>query len=70
MQSMERMTLDGVIQLLEQACRKTGSASAFAVQHKVSPAYLSDIIARNRMPGPKVLRALGLRKVVLYEREK
>lgn len=33
----------------------------------VSPQYLSDIIAKRREPGPKILKALGYTKVVAYE---
>jgi hypothetical protein len=34
----------------------------------VSPAYMSDILNGRREPGESVLRALGFRKVVRYER--
>ena len=32
----------------------------------IKPAYLSDILAFRREPGPRVLKALGLTKIVTY----
>jgi transcriptional regulator with XRE-family HTH domain len=40
-----------------------------AVELGVTTQYLSDILHNRREPGPTVLKALGLRKVVLYQRE-
>lgn len=39
---------------------------AWAKSHGVSPAYVSDVIAGRREPGKKILKALGLEKVVTY----
>lgn len=33
---------------------------------EVSPAYLNDVLRKNRFPGPKILDMLGMEKVVLY----
>ncbi len=35
----------------------------------VSPAYLNDYLHFRREPGPKLLEALGLRKVITYQRK-
>lgn len=35
----------------------------------VSPAYLNDYLRFRRGPGPKLLEALGLRKVITYQRK-
>lgn len=40
----------------------------FAKAHNVSQSYISDVLAGSREPGAKVLAAIGLRKVVVYER--
>lgn len=40
-----------------------------AVKLGVTTQYLSDILHNRREPGPTVLKALKLRKVVLYQRE-
>lgn len=68
MRNMERVGLEQVIALIERQCRELGSANAFARRHQISPAYLSDILSRKRLPGQKALKAMGLRKITLYER--
>ena len=47
---------------------KGRTQSALAKELGVSPAYLSDILRGKRDPGPQVLGALGLERVVTYER--
>jgi len=42
--------------------------AALAEELGIKPAYLSDILNFRRDPGPKVLRALGLTKIVTYQR--
>ena len=54
--------------LLALACRKAGGQKQFAVQHKISAPYINDVILGRRMPGKKILKALKLQKVVMYER--
>lgn len=54
--------LDGII-----AENYGGSLRLFAEAHGISPSYLSDIRAGHRAPGDKLLKAMGVRKVVLYE---
>lgn len=67
---MKPLDLDGLLDFLRDACTEAGNQTLFAAKHGVSTVYLRDILSRNRPPGPKVLKALGFRKVVLYEREK
>lgn len=43
-----------------------GNQSAWAKANKISPAYVSDVIAGRREPGKKILSALGLERVVSY----
>lgn len=59
------MTIDQVRELLKTACN--GNQAAWAAQHGIAPPYVSDTLAGRRDPGPAILAALGLRKVVLYE---
>ncbi len=54
------------LRALERAVRKAGSARAWAVQAGVSEAYVSDVRLGRRDPGPAVLAALGLERVVRY----
>jgi DNA-binding transcriptional regulator YdaS (Cro superfamily) len=42
------------------------SQAAWARKHGVSPAYVSDVINGRREPGPAILDALGIERVVTY----
>jgi DNA-binding transcriptional regulator YdaS (Cro superfamily) len=48
--------------------KRAGSQRLAAQQLGVSDAYLCDVKKGRRDPGPKLLTALGLRRVVEYER--
>lgn len=56
-------------QIIKELKRRQGSLSqkAFASSLGITPAYLSDLYAGKRDPGPKVLKVLGLKKVKAYE---
>lgn len=45
---------------------KTGGSNATARALGVSTTYLSDVMCGRRKPGPKILKALGLERVVVY----
>lgn len=47
---------------------KGRTQKALADELGVSPAYLSDILRGKRDPGPQVLGALGLERVVAYQK--
>jgi len=55
-----------VCRRLSVACKAAGSQRAWAEQHGVSAAYVSDVINALRPPGQSVLDALGLVRVVRY----
>lgn len=40
--------------------------AAWAKAHGISPAYVSDVIQGRREPGEKILKALGLKRIVSY----
>lgn len=61
------MDIDDVRDMLRELARPSTDA-ALAKNLKLSPSYLSDVLLGRREPGPKLLAALGLRKVVSYER--
>lgn len=61
------LTEQQVISQLRAAASAAGSQRAYAESIGVSEAYLSDVLASRRTPGPKVLAALGLEAVVLYQ---
>ena len=47
---------------------KGRTQKALADELGISPAYLSDILLKKREAGPQVLDALGLTRVVTYQR--
>lgn len=60
------MTLEGVRDVLRGIITKRGDQRGAALALGVSPANVSQMM-RGGVPGPKILRALGLRRVVGYE---
>lgn len=56
-----------VYTILRNKCKEAGGQSAFAKQHGVSVAYVSDVINGRKDPGPALLRAIGVKRVVTYE---
>ncbi len=53
---------------LARYIQKAGSQTVAAKRLGVSGAYLSDVKNGRREPGEKLLTALGLRRVINYER--
>ncbi len=47
---------------LRRLVRALGSRTAVATRLRISRPYLTDLLNGNRAPGPKILRALGLKK--------
>jgi hypothetical protein len=64
------MTADDVRNLLRRACEQAGTAAAWAKNHDLSAAYVSDTLSRKREPGPAILRALGLTSETQYRKAK
>ncbi len=62
-------TEDAVRVILKGVCHAEGSQYQWATKHKLSPAYVSDVIKGRRLPGPSLLKALKLERVVLYRKE-
>lgn len=61
------LTLDEVYGVLDGAIEDAGSRRAFAGLHNITPAYLNEVANRDKPPGPAILDALGLEKIVSYE---
>ena len=61
------MDVDEVRKLLRERCGVEGGQATWAFMHGVSPAYVSDVLNKRREPGPALLHALGVRKIVTYE---
>lgn len=62
------LTHDQLIRWLE---RRQGQRTqkAFADEIGISGSYLGEIYQKTREPGPKVLRAIGVKRHVMYEIE-
>ena len=58
-----------VLGLLVSEVRKAGSQSAWARERGISAAHVNDVIKRNRAPGPTILNALGLERVITYRQK-
>jgi hypothetical protein len=61
------LTVEDVLELIRQDVKACGTQQAFASKVGITQGYVNDILKRKREPGPKILDALGLRKVVTYE---
>lgn len=60
------LSMEDVRRLLGMACTAVGSQYQWATKHKLSPPYVSDVLAGRRDPGPSILRAIGLKKITAY----
>jgi hypothetical protein len=62
------MNTDTVRDSLRKACEDAGCAADWAKANEISAAYVSDVLNGRKEPGEKILRALGLKRVVEYRR--
>ena len=62
------MTPDQLRHELTMRAETIGGQNRLARAMQVTNGHLSRVIRGEKMPGPKVLRYLGLREVVTYER--
>lgn len=62
------MTAEKVRENLAYACGRAGSAVNWAREHKISPAYISDVLNGRKEPGEKILGALGLVRIIDYRK--
>jgi transcriptional regulator with XRE-family HTH domain len=58
--------IDDVVSLLRREVQACGSQEAFATKAGVSQQYVGDILRGQRLPGEKILNALGLEKIAYY----
>ena len=61
------LTEQEVMDRLRAAVAAAGSQKAYAEQIGVSQTYLSDVLTGNRAPGEKILTALSLEAVMMYQ---
>lgn len=63
-------TVEQVRDKLRDQVVHLGSQAEWARKHGTSPAYVNDVLKRNREPGRLILKALKLRKITVYVPEK
>jgi len=56
------------MQRLRGQIAEAGSESAWAEIHGLSQAYVNYVMRGVAKPGPRILKALGLKKVTSYEK--
>lgn len=56
------ITRKQLTQKLRDACDAAGSQRQWALQNDISPAHVNDVLAGNRQPGKKIVKALGYEK--------
>lgn len=61
------LTEQDVLDRLRAAVMAAGSQKAYAEQIGVSQTYLSDVLTGNRAPGEKILMALNLEAIIMYQ---
>jgi len=64
----ELMTEDQVYEVLVKTVVLLGSQKEAANHWGVSAQYLNDILYRRRAPSKRILQALGLKRIVLYQK--
>lgn len=62
------MTKDELIEHLRKLVKEEGSQRNLAKRLGVSAPFIGDVLLGKREPAPKMLKALGLRRVVTFER--
>lgn len=62
------MTEDTLIRELERRKAKLGTWKAVAESLNVTQQYVHDVKERRRKPGPQFLQAMGLVRVVRYQK--
>lgn len=60
------MTKDSLVKMLEKRVKSAGSAYKVAAALDITDSHLSDVLSGRRDPGPSMLKALKLERVVTY----
>jgi hypothetical protein len=63
---MMAYTADEVRELVIAQAKKAGNGTQLAKRWRCSREYVLSVMAGHEGPGPKILRPLGLKRVVLY----
>jgi hypothetical protein len=60
------LSQDEVRILLRLLLKSGGSKAAFCRKHRVHQTHLSNFLSGRRLPGPRILKALGLEERLVY----
>ena len=63
----KRINKDELIRRLKREIEALGTQGAFAKAKAVSPTIISEVLMGRREPSKKLLAAMNLRRVVLFE---
>jgi hypothetical protein len=61
------MDQDDLVELLWKKVGVAGSQKAVAAEIGVTQGFLGDVLHGRRLPGKKILKSLGLVRIVTYE---
>ena len=64
------LDLQGMRELLGREVDRAGGQTAWARRYGLHPSSINKVLHEQRLPGPKMLAALNLRKVIAYRGER
>lgn len=64
------MNVQQIRDKLTRRVNRDGGQSEFARSIGTSPGYVNDVLSGRRDPGDKILNALGLERVTVYQRKR
>lgn len=59
-------TIEETREKLRQACRESGGQSAWCQKHGITAPFLSEILRGRRDPTERVVRLIGLERVMMF----
>ena len=65
---MRVIDLQAMRKLLGREVARAGGQVAWAKRHGLHPSTINNVLNDQRLPGPRMLAALNLRKVIAYQR--
>jgi len=67
MRKEELISIAEVREMIQRKIAQAGSQSAWARQFGFEPSLVSNVMTGTRLPTKQILKALSLKKVVMYE---
>lgn len=66
---MKRYTKAQVLDRLDAAAKQSGTITQWARDNGVAISYAHNVLRETAEPGPAILKALGLKRVVFYQQK-